>query len=344
MQKSLKEILAAAYGAMAARHFRFFDNRIARSITISGQLSVKAAERAVNGYLNRVCDPGKDYIIAMDTDSIYVDLDDLVKKYEENIGRELSPEETIGFLDEAAEKAISPVIEAAYAELAESMNAYSNSMTMKREAIATSAIWTGKKKYAMNVIDDEGVRYAEPKIKVTGLEVVRTSTPKGCRDEIEKALKILLNEDDNAILIKHISDYEKEFRKLGFDEISFPRGINTLSGYAKGSGGNIYGKGTPQHVKGALIYNACVERDHPGQYRHIAEGDKIRFAHMKRPNPWGDSVLAIPDTGEYPPEWDLEKFIDYNEQFDKAFLRPLERLTDARGWVVRRKRSLDAFF
>ena len=345
MQKSLKEILAAAYGTMAARHFRFFDNRIARSITISGQLSVKSAEKAVNGYLKKNCDPDKDYIIAMDTDSIYVDLDDLVKKYEKDaLGRKMSMEETIDFLDEASENAIGPIIDKAYADLAEAMNAYSNSMAMKREVIATSAIWTGKKKYALNVNDDEGVRYAEPKIKVVGLEVVRTSTPKICRDEILKALKILLNEDDNDILIRHIAAYEKKFRKMTFVDIAFPRGINKLSEYRAAKGGNIYEKGTPMHVKAALIYNKCVEQSHPGQFRNIKEGDKIRFAHMKKPNPWGDSVLAIPDTGEYPEEWNLEEFLDYREQFDKAFLKPLERLSDARGWLTRKKRSLDSFF
>ena len=352
MQKSLKEILAAAYGAMAARHFRFFDNRIARSITISGQLSVKTAENAVNGFLRKCSgDPDKDYIVAMDTDSIYIELDDFVKLKEAQAGRVLTRDETIEFLDETADGVIAPVIEKAYKQLADSMNAYSNSMEMKREVIATSAIWSAKKKYALNVIDDEGVRYAEPKIKVVGLEVVRSSTPKICRDAIKKALKILLNEDDNDILLKHITEYEKEFQKMSFEDISFPRGINKLSSYrdiktvrllgkTDNSGGEGYIKGTPMHIKAAIIYNAHTGKN----FRKIKEGDKIRFAHMKKPNPWGDSVLAIPDSGEYPSEWDLDKFIDYKEQFNKAFLQPLHRLADARNWATRKKKSLDSFF
>jgi len=334
-QQNLKIALNSAYGAMGNQWFRFYDERNAEAVTAAGQLSIQWAEKAVNNYLNKTLGTEDvDYIIAMDTDSLYVCLDSLVSR----VG--LTEEgDVIGFLDKSCGR-IEDIIENCYNELADYMNAYQQKMVMKREVIADTGIWTAKKHYILNVHDSEGVRYEEPKLKIVGIEAVKSSTPFACRESLKEIFNIIISgtEDD---VINYIEKFKEKFISLDMEDIAFPRSVNGLKKYKDPA--TIYRKSTPIHVKGSLIYNHIIRNKKlTNKYPYIKEGEKVKFSYLKDPNPTGDKVISI--TNSLPKEFELEKFIDYDTQFEKAFLEPLKGVLDVIGWETERRSSLDNFF
>ena len=337
MQMAKKIQLNSAYGALGNIYFRWFDIRFAESITLSGQLSIRWIEKKVNEYLNKLLKTeDEDYVIAVDTDSIYLTLDKLVcEVYPEGSGRQ----KIVDFLDKVSSEKLEPYIEKCYMELAELVNAYSQKMIMKRECIADKGIWTAKKRYALNVWDNEGVRYKEPHQKIMGLEVVRSSTPSSCREAIRKALVLMLNEDNDA-LVDFIEQFQKEFRNLPYEEIAFPRGCRYLNKYRDGTG---YKKGTPIHVRGALTFNKLLdEHKLTGKYPYIFDGDKIKFCYLKLPNPSRENVISVSNT--LPRQFNLHDYIDYDTQFEKSFLEPLKNITTVMDWKLDRQKTLEDFW
>ena len=334
-QQNLKIALNSAYGAMGNQWFRYYDERNAEAVSVAGQLSVQWAENAVNNYLNTTLSTvNKDYIVAMDTDSLYVCLGDLVSKVgiTDNV-------KIINFLDKACGR-IEGVIEDAYKELAEYVNAYQQKMVMKREVIADTGIWTAKKHYILNVHDSEGVRYEEPKLKIVGIEAIKSSTPQACRESLKAIFNIIISgtEDD---VIGYIETFKEKFFTLDMEKVAFPRSVNGLKKYKDPSA--IYTKGTPIHVKGSLIYNHMLRSQKlTKKYPVIQEGEKVKFAYLKDPNPAGDKVISI--LNSLPKEFKLEKYIDYDTQFEKAFVEPLKGVLDVIGWDTERRSSLDNFF
>ena len=294
---------------------------------MSGQLSIRWMEKHINEYLNKLFKTtNEDYVIACDTDSMYIRLDRLVQSVFD--GDEGDSAKVVKFLDDVCEKKIQPFIDRTYDKLGSYMMVMEQKMVMKREAIANKGIWTGKKHYILNVFDNEGVLYSEPKLKIQGIEAVRSSTPAACRKNIKKALSIIMNQTESDI-IKFISDFREEFTTLPYEDIAFPRGVRDLKKYTDSSA--IYKKGTPIHVKGSLVYNELIkEKKIQNRYPIIADGDKIKFSYLLRPNPARDTVISCP--GPLPKELGLDAYIDYDMQFDKSFLEPLRSILDAVGW------------
>jgi len=335
LQLAKKIQLNSAYGALANPYFRWFNFDMAEAITMSGQLSIRWIGDKMNDYLNKLLKTtGKDYIIASDTDSIYITLEDLVS------GIDKSDDEITTILDTFIENKIQPFINKCYEELAERMNAQKQKMFMKRETIANKGIWKAKKMYILNAIDIEGVRYKEPELKIQGIEAVRSSTPKVCRDKIKEALKIIMNEDEKAIQ-DFISRFRKQFKTLDFEQVAFPRGVNNMVKYSDST--TIYGFKTPIHVKGALIHNHMVRKlGLTDKYQLIGDGDKIKFCYLKEPNPTMDQVISCLDG--LPEEFNLNQYIDYNLQFEKSFLEPIKTILDVIGWKPEKVNTLDSFF
>jgi len=338
VQLARKVQLNAAYGALGNQYFRFYDTRQAEAITKAGQLSIRWIETKLNEYLNKLLNTeGEDYVVASDTDSVYVTLEKLVDSV---FPEDVSKEKVVNFLDKVSYEKIEPFIDKCYQELADYLNAYDQKMFMKREVIADKGVWTAKKRYILNVHDSEGVRYTEPKIKMMGIEAVKSSTPSVCRDKIKEAMKIMMNgkEDD---IIQFIEEFRKEFNSLPMEDVAFPRGINGLAKY-KGTK-DLYVKGTPIHVKGALIYNKLI-KDHKISRRHslIRDGDKIKFAYLKEPNTVHETVISVGDT--LPEEFGLDKFIDHDKQFQKAFVDPLGIILEKIGWNTEKVHTLESFF
>ena len=339
IQMAKKISLNSAYGAIGNQYFRYFKLANAEAITLSGQVSIRWIENKMNRRLNKILKTDEvDYVIASDTDSIYLNLGPFVDAVFK--GREETPETVVNFLNKVCEVEFEPYIESSYQALADYVNAYDQKMQMKRENIADRGIWTAKKRYILNVWDSEGVRYAEPKLKIMGLEAVKSSTPAPCRQMIKDALKLIMSgtEDD---IIAYIENSRKEFKKLSIPEVSFPRSVSDVNKYKSSS--DIYSKGTPMHVRGALLYNFYVkERGLDKKYAYIQNGEKIKFCYLKNPNPTRENVISF--IQDFPKELDLERFVDYDMQFDKAFLEPVKAILDAIGWSVERKVSLDSFF
>ena len=338
MQMAKKIQLNSAYGALGNQYFRFFDTKYAESITLSGQLSIKWMEVKINQFLNKKLKTEKvDYVVAVDTDSLYVVLDTLVGQSGIDTN---DTNKVINFLDKVASEVLEPFIDKGYRELANYVGAYEQKMVMKREAIADKGIWTGKKHYILNVYDNEGVRYQEPKLKMMGIESVRSSTPGVVRKAIKEALDVLMKDGEMA-LREYVNDFEKLFNAMPYEDVAFPRGCRYMRKWSDAS--DIYKKGTPIHVRGALLYNKVVkEKKLDRKYNEIHEGDKIKFCYMKLPNPMRENVFAVPTV--LPPELGMENYIDYEKQFEKSFKDPLNHICEAVGWSIDKQATLDQFF
>jgi DNA polymerase elongation subunit (family B) len=346
LQLAKKVQLNSAYGALGNKWFRFFDVRQAEAITLSGQLSIKWIERRINEYLNKVlATTDVDYVVASDTDSLYISFDKLVSKSIEegkilqDGSSEIQTERVVSFLDRVARQAIEPFIDKSYKELAVIMNAYDQKMIMAREVIADKGIWTAKKRYILNVHDSEGVRYAEPKLKMMGIEAVKSSTPQICRDKIKEAWHIIMNEDEQSVQ-DFIRKFQEEFSQQPFEAVAFPRGISTLVPTISKTGRNI---GIPIHVRGSLLYNDLInDMELNKKYELIKDGEKIKFCYLKLPNPVRNNVISIINV--LPKEFGIEKYIDYNLQFGKTFLDPIRLILDSVGWKTEKQNTLEALW
>jgi DNA polymerase elongation subunit (family B) len=339
IQMARKIQLNSAYGAIGNQYFRYYKLENAEAITLSGQVSIRWIEDKMNTYLNKILKTRDvDYVIASDTDSIYLNMGPLVDTVFQ--GREKTTEGTVSFLDKICKVELEKYIESSYQELATYVNAYDQKMQMKRENIAERGIWTAKKRYILNVWDSEGVRYEEPKLKMMGIEAVKSSTPAPCRQMIKDALKLMMSGTEDEV-IDFIENARKEFKKLPPEQIAFPRSASDVQKYKSSS--DIYMKGTPIHVRGALLFNHYIKQNKlTNKYSLIQNGEKIKFIYLKKPNIIHENIISF--IQEFPKELNLDRYIDYELQFEKAFLEPLKIILDAIGWSVEKTVNLESFF
>jgi DNA polymerase elongation subunit (family B) len=353
MQLAKKIQLNSAYGALSNQFFRWFDNRLAESITKSGQLSIRWMEKKINAQLNKILrTDNEDFVIAIDTDSMYIKLGKFVEKTYPDRNKPI----TVTYIDKVCAEYFEPFIDKSYQELADYVSAYEQKMKMKREAIADKGLWTGKKHYILNVYDLEGVRFAEPKLKIQGIESVRSSTPATCREHLKAAFSVIMNENESS-LQKFIKDYRRVFKTLPFEDIAFPRSVRgmlksdqfdkktkKLIQKSYNTGTMNFLLGTPIHVKGSLMYNHLIHlKNLETKYMPIGEGEKIKFCYLLDSSPLPTNVIAAP--GKLPKELGLNKFLDYDTQFDKSFMEPLRTIMEAIGWKEENEQqSLDQFF
>ena len=338
MQMARKIQLNSAYGAIGNQYFRYYKLANAEAITLSGQVSIRWIENKINEYLNKLLKTDDDYVIAVDTDSVYLNMGPLVDRVYEK--REKTNESIISFLDKVCKMELEKYIDRCYEELASYLNAYEQKMFMKRENIADRGIWTGKKRYILNVWNSEGVAYKTPKLKMMGIEAVKSSTPAVCRAKIKEGIKIILTQTEDDI-IAFIDQWRKDFKKLGPEEISFPRSVSNVDKYK--SRETIYAKGTPIHSRGSVLYNHYIkERKIDHKYPVIQNGEKIKFCYLKKPNPIGENVISF--ISEFPVELGLNDYIDYDLQFDKSFLEPLKIILESIGWSHKKTITLESFF
>jgi DNA polymerase elongation subunit (family B) len=339
IQMARKIQLNSAYGAIGNQYFRYYKLANAEAITLSGQVSIRWIENRMNKYLNKVLKTeGEDYVIASDTDSIYLNMGPLVESVYK--GREKTTEGVVSFLNKICEMELEKYIDRCYQELATYVNAYDQKMFMKRENIAERGIWTAKKRYILNVWDSEGVRYDEPKLKMMGIEAVKSSTPAPCRQMIKAGLKLMMSGTEDEV-IEFIDKCRTEFKKLPPDQIAFPRTASDIRKYQSSS--DIYIKGTPIHCRGALLFNHYVkEAKLTNKYSLINNGEKIKFLYLKKPNIIRENVISF--IQDFPRELGLDKYIDYDLQFEKSFVEPLKSILDAIGWNVEKTVNLESFF
>ncbi len=337
IQLARKIALNSAYGAIGNQYFRYFDVRHAEGITMAGQLTIRWIENDVNKFLNNLLKTENvSYVVASDTDSIYIRLGEVVSRIFKD---QSDTRKIVKVMDKFCEEKLQPFIDSSFARLAKYVNAYEQKMIMKREVIANKGIWTAKKRYILNVFNEEGVDLKDPKLKIMGIEAVKSSTPAPCRIKIKEALKVIMTKDESA-LIQFIDDFRVHFKKLQPEEIAYPRSCNNLKKYT--SSKDIYQKSCPIHVRGALLYNHQLKKRKLVKYEAVNEGDKIKFITLKEPNPLHENVISFIST--LPKEFDLHKYIDYDEQFNKSFLEPLKFILNAISWNFEKKASLEEFF
>ena len=339
IQMAKKISLNSAYGAIGNQYFRYYKLANAEAITLSGQVSIRWIERKMNEYLNKLLSTNdEDYVIASDTDSIYLNLGPVVDKFLAN--RSDDKAKVVELLDKICEDKFEPYIDKCYQNLATYVSAYDQKMQMKRENIADRGIWTAKKRYILNVWDSEGVRYEEPKLKMMGIEAVKSSTPAPCRKMIKDGLKLMMNGTEEDV-IDFIDKCRKEFKQLPPEDIAFPRSVSDVVKYRSHS--DIYVKGTPIHCRGALLFNHYIkEKKLTNKYSLINNGEKIKFLYLKKPNIIRENVISF--IQDFPRELDLDKYIDYDLQFEKSFVEPLKAILDAIGWNVEKTVNLELFF
>ena len=339
IQMAKKISLNSAYGAIGNQYFRYFKLANAEAITLSGQTSIRWIENKLNGYMNKTLQSeGVDYVIASDTDSIYLNVGPLVEKVFGD--KQVEKVKIVDALDSFCKAKIEPFIDKSYLELATYVNAYDQKMQMKRENIADRGIWTAKKRYILNVWDSEGVRYAQPKLKMMGIEAVKSSTPAPCRAMIKEALKLVMEGTEEQV-IDYIDSCRLQFKMLPPEEVSFPRSVSDVVKYK--SSVSIYAKGTPIHCRGALLFNHHIKANGlDKKYSLIGNGEKIKFCYLKVPNKIGENVISF--ISDFPKELNLEKYIDYDLQFSKSFLEPLKIILDSIGWSSEKKVTLESFF
>jgi DNA polymerase elongation subunit (family B) len=337
IQLAKKVSLNSAYGALGSQYFRFYDLRMALGVTTAGQLSIRWIEAKLNNWMNKLLKSEKDYVIASDTDSIYLNLGPLI----ENIVK--TPMETpniISIMDRICEDKIQPYIDRSYQELADYVSAYQQKMEMKREGLSNVGIWTAKKRYILNVYNNEGVQYKEPQLKVMGLEMVKSSTPAVIRGKMYELIKLLVTATEDDVH-KFVADFKEYFKTLPPEDISSPRGCNGLAKYYDSV--TLYKLGTPIHVKGAILYNHYLkEKGLTKKYPLIQEGEKLKYSYLKTPNHFKNTVISFP--GRLPKEFELDNYIDYDVQFEKSFIEPIKVILDCMGWTTEKISSLEDFF
>jgi DNA polymerase elongation subunit (family B) len=263
-------------------------------------------------------------------------------------------------MDTIAKDKIEPFIESSYRDLAKYVNAYEQKMQMSREAIADKGIWTAKKRYILNVWDNEGVKYKEAQLKMMGIESVKSSTPAPCREKIKQGLKIIMNGNEKE-MNNFIQEFREEFMSLPPEEIAYPRSVSGIIKYTETSTSsfdiesgkfqkvlkNMFKTRAPIHCKGAILFNHLIEKNKlTNKYPYIQEGDKIKFVHMREPNIYQSSAMSF--MTQLPKEFDMHSMVDYETQFEKSFVEPLNFILTKINWMVDRsygtQGTLEDFF
>lgn len=335
-QLAIKILLNSLYGALGNKYFRYFTMEIAEGITITGQTIIKWGEKHINSYLNKALKTNNDYVIAIDTDSIYANFSGLVNA----IMPDADVTKKVNFLSKACRQIETDVFDTAFKELGENLNVHKLRIGMKREGIADRGIWTAKKRYILNVWDNEGVRYAKPKLKIMGIEAIKSSTPAPCREAMEELFQILINGTESETQ-RFIQDFRNRFDSLPVEEKAFPRGVSSLKQYADSK--TIYRKSTPINSRAALMYNHLLKQHGlENKYEMIKEGEKIKYIHLNPKNPTREDVIGFAEV--LPPEFGLHRYIDNETQFEKSFLDPAKIILNSIGWKAEEEASLEDFF
>jgi DNA polymerase elongation subunit (family B) len=336
--------LNSAFGAVGNPYFRYYDIDCAEAITVSGKLAIRWIEQELNKYLNKMAGTTDvDFVVASDTDSVYLCLDKVVQKI---FTKPATDQKITEVLEKVCKDKIEPYITTKYEELAVRVNAYDQKMRMKRESICSKGIWTAKKRYMLNVMmGEDGVLLKEPELKIMGIETARSSTPQIVRQALKTAIGLIMNEGEAAVR-QFVQTFQEQFNTAPVEDIAFPRSVTGMEKYSCKS--NVYKKSTPIAVKGSLLFNHFLTKHGlDKKYRLIGEADKIKFVYLKEPNPLShvsgkEQVISF--MNQIPKELALDKYVNRDLQFEKSFKEPLKTILDVLYWSIENQPTLEDFF
>ena len=337
IQWSMKIALNSFYGCLGNIYFRWFKKEYAEAITTTGRLGINWVINDVNSYLNTKFKTINDeYVIMGDTDSIYICLEKYANQYSNLNNKDISKK-----LYEFCVTDLLKVIDTSFYNLHKYTNSYENKLIMKVEGISEKTIVAAKKRYISALWSNEGIFYDEIKIKIKGLEVVKSNIPKVCKDDIKECIKLILTKDVKYVR-SFISSVREKFKNTyTLEEIAKPQGVGDLSKYISPTGNAM--PGAQAHFRAAINYNKLIDKFNlERKYSKIYNNDKIKILYLKIPNIVGENVIGFKK--EFPVEFNINKYIDIDEQFDSTFLKPLKIITDSIQWNISNTRTIDEAF
>lgn len=218
-------------------------------------------------------------------------------------------------------------------------NCDANYLILELESVALNGIWMSKKQYIQNLLWDDKLREDQrhenlSKIKSIGYETVMSSTPKFVRDKLPQALKILFQHTDQPTaedleqLVSFMKETKKEFKLSEIDDISFNKKTNNISKYILDDQEEFQiAQKTPPNVKGAGFYNFLLNNnpEYKKKYKHIGDGEKLKMYHIN--HPMSDTFSYLPSDFPY----EIAPPIDYDKQFEKTMIDPINRLLTSVG-------------
>lgn len=338
-QMGLKIVINALYGSFASIYNRWSDIRFSRSITLTAQTMNRHVKYAMNNFLSGITGIKKNYVKGGDTDSLYINLSDIYDHFNfKNIDE----------LDNYIKEVIEPFIEDEMVKMCDYLNNYELQMVMKREVIASKGIFTKKKKrYSLLVADNEGVRYAEPHLKIIGLNIIKGTTPKLIQGKLKPILYPIMDNNLDG-LIDYVYKTKDEFFKMKPEEIAIPMKVSDFGKYEDSEYQAQYleEKGrklaTPMNARATLVYNNYIKNNGlDKEYNYIQENSKIYYILLDKDNPTGSDVIAFPEVLPT----DLVKYVDYEKMFEKVFLDSVKCITDDLDWNIDlRQKDIEILF
>jgi len=344
MQESLKVCLNSVYGATGNQYFMFFDARSAEAVTTTGQAAIKWISVRLNEYMNKLLKTADiDYVKYIDTDSVTLKMYPLVKHvYGDNVPEDANV--IADFLLKVFDTKILPFIDKMYDEFKQHINADENHLSLKIDTITRKALYLTKKRYIYEVIDAEGIRHDPPEMKIMGLQAIKSSTPAASRVKLKEGIMKIFHGTESECR-KFSTEFKKEHDSLPVEDIAAPSGISNITKYEDRT--TVYRKGTPAHVKAALVYNKAIDDLGLGsKYRKIMGGDKIKYVLLRMPNPLHQEAIAFVDymPTEIMEAYNLNKYIDRKELFEKNFLSPYNDMVEGAGFKTGTRGSLAILF
>lgn len=311
-QLTFKILINSLYGACGNKHFILYNKEIAKAITSNSRFYINLMSKNINNYLCDLCGNGN-YVTYGDTDSNYVQVP---PKICEKLPKD--PQLATDIIDKFIETKIQPVINGSSQELGSIFNALDASrISAKREVIASSAVFVAKKRYFMKVIDSEGVRFSEPYLKTMGIDIVRSSTPSFSKKYLKKSVNIILESNE-----EELKEWLKNVRSLYLDQNLMD--IAKISSVSSSKYRLGVDKSIPINSRAFLVTNDYINSLNTGEFQPLELGEKVRMLYLREPNPLKSNIFAFNN----------EKFanvfkdyIDWDTNFDKFFLKPLEIMT-----------------
>lgn len=343
-----KILLNSLYGVLGLPAFRFYDRENAEAVTTTGQEVIKSTADMVNVKYNKeLGTKGDDHNIYIDTDSIFFSAVPILDKRKPG-WEDKTQNEIAGYVNEIAEE-VQDYLNQFYDIFSErilNVPKDKHRLEIKKEYVAKAGLWIAKKRYAQWIISDNGVPV--DKLDVKGLDIKRSSFPKSFQKIMSNVLIDILKGKDELEITDMVMDFKNNLSKLSVVDIAKNSSVKNLSKYmGKRRKPFEIQKGTPAHVKAAIIYNDLLQHyKSPYKYSPMRDGDKIKWVYLKN-NPMNIDGVALNGYND-PPEIEefIQSYIDYDRIFERELKNKLQDFYDAVGWgdIISEQRNAEKFF